>query len=274
MSSIQVYLAAIKHEYISHGYSNPFLRENGQEMELLKLTFKGVKKVAKPSCLKRLPITLSILKDICLTLEKGVFGPYMDLLLYCACICAFFGFMRCGEFTCNVSHFDPSRHLALEDVRFETCIEAGEHLSMCVIHLKVSKIDQERKGTDIKLFANASCPMLCPVTWTRKFLFARRNLGQDSQQPLFLLPDMTPLSRAVFVSHIQYTLRKAGYSNVDHFTGHSFRSGSATSASAINMNDYMMCLLGRWHSDSYKRYILAPLSSVKQAQINLSKSPI
>ncbi len=274
MSTIQLYLAAVKHAYISRGYPNPFLFSNGQEMELFKLTLKGVKKVAKGSSFSRMPVTISVLKDICQTLQGGVFNPYMDLLMYAACIMAFFGFMRCGEFTCNSSPFDPSSHLTLADVRFESTSEAGNLIEMCIIHLKVSKIDQCGVGTDIKLFSNPHCPQLCPVTWMRKFLMARSHLGTDTREPLFMLPNSAPLSRAVFVSNMHQILRQAGYANVEQFTGHSFRSGPATSASAINMPDYMLCLLGRWHSDAYKRYISAPLTSIQHAQLALSGAAI
>ncbi len=273
-STIQVYLAAIKHTYISHGFNNPFRCGNGQEMELLKLTLKGVKNVASHQSIKRLPITISILKDLCSTLEKGVFGPYIDLLLYAACVMAFFGFMRCGEFTCNVNPFSPTKHLTLGDVRFETLMEAGIPMRMCIVHLKVSKIDPAGKGTDIKLFFNPSCERLCPATWMQRFITARKALGSDCQQPLFLLPDGSPLSRAVFVSHVRFVLHKAGYTQVNRYTGHSFRAGSATSAAALNMNEYMICLLGRWHSDAYKRYITTPLSVMQQAHYDLSLSPI
>ena len=44
------------------------------------------------------------------------------------------------------------------------------------------------------------------------------------------------------------------------YSGHSFRIGSATSATIAGLNDYEIKLLGRWSSDCYKRYIRSPLS--------------
>ena len=39
------------------------------------------------------------------------------------------------------------------------------------------------------------------------------------------------------------------------FSGHSFRWGAASSATAMGFNDYEIQQLGRWHSDSYKLYV-------------------
>ena len=269
-----MYLAGVRHAYIIRGYPNPFRTPHGLEMELFKLTMKGAKKIARKGCSRRLPVTTSVLKDICRTLAKGLFSPYLDLLLCTACIIAFFGFMRCGEFTTSSLVFCPDRNLSLSDVSFRSVKEAGTYYNMCVIHLKYSKIDQDGDGTDIKLFSNPANPMLCPVIWMRKFLSARLHLGADPRGPLFMLPDLDPLSRQAFISYMRSILEAAGYDNADCYTGHSFRAGSATSASAVNMPDYMLCLLGRWHSDAYKRYILAPMASLQHAQEAISTSSI
>ncbi len=273
-SSIKLYLAGVRHAYIIRGLGDPLKDKSGHEWDLFKLTLKGVRNVARGKSLHRLPITASILKDMCKVLSKGVFSPYLDLLMYSACLMAFFGFMRCGEFTCASTVFNPARHLALSDVRFHSIKEANSLFHVCIIHLKFSKIDQEGQGTDIKLFANPSYMDLCPVTWMHKFLSARKCLGVDPSGPLFMLPDMSPLTRPIFLSYMQQILHIAGYENTESYTGHSFRAGSATSASAINMPDYMLCLLGRWHSDAYKRYIKAPLASLQRAQIDISQSPL
>ena len=239
LGSIRLYLASVKHAYISKGLPNPFLSAYGQEMELFKLTMKGIKKITKSSRRKRLPITTSVLKDICASLANGLFSPYLDLLLYTVCIIAFFGFMRCGEFTCDNQAFNPKRNLTLSDVSFQSIKEAGSSFSVCIINLKYSKIDQGGSGTDIKLFANPACPSLCPVRWMRKYLAARRYLGTDPASPLFLLPDMNSLCRQTFISYMRQILRAANYQDADLYSGHSFRSGSATSAAATNMPDYM-----------------------------------
>ena len=241
-------------------------------MELFNLTMKGIKKVAKNVSTRWLPITTSVLKDICATLKKGLFSPYLDLLLYTACLVAFFGFLRCGEFTSASLSFSPDRNLSLQGVSFHSIKEAGSIFALCIVHLKYSKVDQEGVGTDVKLFSNPGCPSLCPVTWMHKFLTARKHLTPNPNSPLFVLPNMEPLTRQVLISYIQKILTTAGYENVKHYTGRSFRSGSATSASAVNIPDYLLCLLGRWHSDAYKRYIMAPMDSLQHAQQAISMS--
>ena len=39
------------------------------------------------------------------------------------------------------------------------------------------------------------------------------------------------------------------------FTGHSFRRGGATALAAKGVPDWVIQMLGRWKSDSYKKYI-------------------
>ena len=49
-----------------------------------------------------------------------------------------------------------------------------------------------------------------------------------------------------------------GYQS-ENYSGHSFRSGSATSAAAAGMSDWEIKLLGRWSSSAYQRYIRSPV---------------
>jgi hypothetical protein len=46
-----------------------------------------------------LPITFGLLRDICHLLRQMYFTPYTDILLEATCVMAYFGFLRCGEFT-------------------------------------------------------------------------------------------------------------------------------------------------------------------------------
>lgn len=55
-----------------------------------------------------------------------------------------------------------------------------------------------------------------------------------------------------------------GYSEKD-YSGHSFRSGEATSASSKGIEDSMIQSLGRWKSDCFKRYSRTFKSDIKSA---------
>ena len=93
-ATIQVYLAGIRYFYIKAGLSDPISHSSQ-----LAYIMRGIKKKSQPTSPKRLPITFDILKQICSLLNGGVFSQFMDLQLRCMCQMAFFGFLRCGEFT-------------------------------------------------------------------------------------------------------------------------------------------------------------------------------
>ena len=63
------------------------------------------------------------------------FGHFPDQMMKAACTTAFFGFLRCGEFTASSDKFDPQIHLCLKDVVFD-----GQ-LSKFTLTLKRSKTD-------------------------------------------------------------------------------------------------------------------------------------
>lgn len=75
------------------------------------------------------------------------------------------------------------------------------------------------------------------------------------------------MSREDLVRRLRQILRQAGI-DCSRFSGHSFRIGAATTAAARNISDSTIQTLGRWASDSFRRYIrisrdaLAEVSSV------------
>ena len=77
--------------------------------------------------------------------------------------------------------------------------------------------------------------------------------------PLFRLSSGLPLARRDLTTFLSSLLQLVGL-DPQHYSGHSFRIGGATSATIAGLNDYEIKLLGRWSSDCYKRYIHSPLS--------------
>jgi hypothetical protein len=72
---------------------------------------------------------------------------FIDSLLEAACVVAFFGFLRCGEFTV-LDQFDSDTNLCYNDVQVTNeCI---------FLLLKKSKTDLFRYGITIPLFRNCS----------------------------------------------------------------------------------------------------------------------
>ena len=258
-ATIKSYLAGIRHFYISHGVSNPFNGPGTDALQRLRIMLRGVKKCQLPTAPRRGPISGTMLQTLCQKLNIGLFGRYADKLMEAACLLAFFGFLRCGEFTTHSATFDPSSNLCLGDV-------VVNEISI-IINIKVSKCDPFRKGHTIELFKNDTT--VCPHRAITKFLNTRNLLNANPHAPLFLLDSGQPLSRIIFLKWLNIIGSEAGW---DHtITGHSFRIGAATAAAAAHVPDHVIQLLGRWSSDCYQRYIRTPQLVMRNAQTNIAK---
>lgn len=258
-STIKLYLAGIRRAYIASGFRNPLLNDFNQPLIRLQGVLKGVKKVQGASTMARQPITGDILATMCNALQRGVFGPYVDLLVETACTVAFFGFLRCGEFTCSDNTFDPGVNLSIQDV---SVAQQGQAF---ILHLKASKTDPFRQGVDIILYRTGQ--LVCPWRTLSAFLSVRRKMGNAVRGPLFLTPAGTVMSRNWFLEKLQALLNRLGYTN--KFTGHSFRSGAATTAAKANIPDHLIKTLGRWSSDCYCRYVKTPQTLIRDAQLKM-----
>jgi len=247
-STIKSYLAGIRNFYIARGLNNPFLQYDGSPFLRLQLIMKGIRKDQCKPTKPRLPVTAYILKNILLT-EEVFFGAYVDLLMKTACVLAYFGFLRCGEFTCATKVFDPNINLCISDV---TIYSHANLPFRATLLLKSSKTDPFRCGCIINLFRTNSD--LCPVRFLYMFLTVRRAMQASSQDPLFMMPEGQPLTRHAFLSMLKVILQRLGF-NASDYSGHSFRIGAATSAAAAHVPDHLIKTLGRWSSDCYQRYI-------------------
>lgn len=75
----------------------------------IRLLFQGILKTSPDSKDKRLPLPLPLLHKLLHCLRLGVFGFHTDLLLETAFLTAFYGFLRCWEFTCNTLSLSPAQ---------------------------------------------------------------------------------------------------------------------------------------------------------------------
>jgi hypothetical protein len=213
--TIKSYLSAVRNLYVSRGLGNPLVHPiSGEPLHQLALLCRGLKKSQPLSKNLRQPFTGVMLLKLSMCLRNGLFGQYLDTLLEAACMLAFFGFLRCGEFTTVTEQFDPNLNLCLGDVLLtNNCV----HIS-----IKVSKTDPFRKGCSIQLFHNGS--PLCPYTALAKYLSMRKCISKASNTPLFLLPGivhyLAKYSSNFSMLHAQlncsYTLHEALSSSTVH----------------------------------------------------------
>jgi hypothetical protein len=260
-STIRTSLAGIRFWYIDRQAINPFVSIFGQPMLRLHWILRAIKKEQGVVASTRLPITYPILEQLISTLQSGVFGTYVDLMMQAACLLAFFGFLRCSEFTQKSMSSDINSSIQMRDV-----VVRSESVS---VRIKSSKTDPFRQGTWVHLYrtGNANCPVRALTAWFR----TRSRLGslEQSDDPFLAMSDGTPLTRYRFASYMKALLVRAGH-NPSGFTPHSFRSGAATSASVGQVPDHIIRHLGRWSSDCYQRYITPEASTVKHAMQSMS----
>jgi hypothetical protein len=170
------------------------------------------------------------------------------------CTIAFFGFLRCGEFTV-AKQFDQTANLCIQDVTFLP--------DRCILLLKASKTDPFRLGIKIQFFTRTHS--ICPVAVLNKYVSVRMMTGAKPVDPLFVTQLGQPLGRNYFITMLKTVLSRIGL-NARLYSGHSFRGGAASSASAARLEDYLIKTLGRWSSNCYVRYIKTPDKVIREAQ--------
>ncbi|KAK6178596.1 hypothetical protein SNE40_013349 [Patella caerulea] len=251
-TTIKLYLCAIRFHYIVHDTDNLFTSDT--KLIRVETMLKGIRKSEHATVQKRLPLTNNIIKDIVTLLRKGFFKSNIDQLMEAACVIAFVGFLRCGEFTA-LDTFCPESNICCEDIVFFE--------NRAVLRLRASKTDIFRRGVDINLFQTNSD--ICPVASLKRYIQSRTPLQR--QEPFFIMDKNQALTRSFFLKSLKSLLYALGF-NADLFNGHSFRIGAATSA-AGKVEDHMIQTLGRWSSLCYTRYIHTSLANIKKAQIDM-----
>ncbi len=222
----------------------------------IKLLLNGFKREKPQGNDLRLPFTPSLLHKLIIHLRKGCFGPYIDSLLETVFLTAFYGFLRCGEFTTRSQTFDPSRDLTISDVTL--------HDHYFCVFLKHSKTDKDRKGTSVVISRINSD--FCPLSSMVRYLRSRAQASH--REPLFLTEKGEPLSRAWFTSRLRLLCQACGLPP-ERYTAHSFRIGAATTAAMVAPVPTLKAM-GRWSSAAYERYLRPGDRTILDAQKAMS----
>lgn len=256
-ATIKLYLCGIRFMCLKNNIFYP----NNANLNRLHALLGGVKRARVKLRNLRHPITFNILKDICVYLRtNNHVQSFEELMLETACTMAFFGFLRCGEFTVN-KEFDHNTNLCVKDLIIsDDCVR---------LHLRRSKTDPFREGVTIKLFRTDK--FICPYNICSLYVGRRLLQSPSPDDPLFIMSNQQALSRAFFIERIKHVLECSGHKS-DNYNGHSFRIGAATSAAAAHVEDHLIKILGRWSSDAYCRYIRTPQCLISEAQKALTLS--
>ena len=233
-NQINQYITAIKH------YRKQVKKP--KKMLQLKMVLSGIKRsiINTPSRPSRLPITSEKLYVVKKRMPDFVQGMHNQRMYWCACLFAYYGFLRLSEYTNPTvwTHKKSARTLTIKQTS-----HTKHHVS---IKLRKTKTDQSSKGTTIILARNDT--QLCPLKAYEKYLSSR---GEE-KGPLFKFENQSYLTPNRFNKFIKNVL-PAEEDGV--FTSHSFRIGAASTAAAQNYPTYVIQQLGRWASENYTKYI-------------------
>ena len=152
----------------------------------------------------------------------------------------FLFFLRIGEIT-EIGNASDNHVIKISDIKFE-----GNNLKVTI---QSSKTDQIGNSTTLILPKN-KCESMCVARQLKAYLKFRPNI--DGQ--LFCHLNHKKLTRFQFLAILRSALKFIGLSSDDYNT-HSFRIGAATTAAMLGKSDNEIKSMGRWKSDSFKRYI-------------------
>ena len=209
-------------------------------MQLKKLIISIQKKT--PSVELRCPIN-SLLLNKLVTALPSVCQLYEAVMFKALFLVPFHGCFRVGEL---VAHSQSTAHLVVQLADITFSFRSGS-LSKAVI---IVQHDKNNKPGHLQQVTLGPKTGLCPLSEIITFI----KLRGSTPGPLFAYPGGPSLVRAKFAKVLTLVLQKLGLDPA-RYKGHSFRIGAATEAAASGKSDSDIRLLGRWHSDAFKKYV-------------------
>ena len=197
---LKVYLAGIKHHHQLAGMPDPVATSIRLPLILRGIKQRGLRLPPKP----RLPITIKIIGQMTSALRERLDLSTDDRHMYWdAFITAFFGFLRCSEFTTpSVSNCDKDQTLVNSNLTTD-----GNRYRL---HINAAKMDPFCLG--VNLFLRRKRHSVCPVKALKNYL-ARPS---ESDLPQFVHADGSFLTPLRLTSTLWSLLYKLGY-NEDHY---------------------------------------------------------
>lgn len=241
-SSIRNYVSGVKSLHVLAGFE--FSHTNSFQ---LRLTLKGIERLAQHCPNKAPPVTPSILSQFASVCDLS---SVRDRVFFTLSLFAFFLFARLGNLVPeSLSGFDPVKHLRRKDV-----VSAPHGLIVTFSHTKTIQFGQRRLSIPLLSIPGSS---LCPVS---SFAQMCRLVPAEPNSPAFVIPvsgshKLVPVFKSQFVQYFRLMLQRAGNSHYYSYRGHSFRRGGASWAYSVGVPGELIQIFGDWASDAYKGYL-------------------
>lgn len=233
-STLYTYCSGISAVHKLNGWSDP------TDSHAVKKLLEGSRR-SRIRIDPRLPICEVLLAKICYILPQICYDKYEFNLFRAAFTLAYFGLLRVSELVFT-SQSQANRPLFVSDVQFNK-------YSTISIKIRTSKTHQSGKPVILNI-PTADMTDICCVRSARSYMSMRPNCGG-----YFLChSNKSPLTRYQFSCILSKAIAKLGLQN-NHYKTHSFRIGRATDLSLKGVPSETIKKMGRWSSDTYKKYI-------------------
>ena len=235
-STVDTYVSALGYHQKLLGFPDP------SKVFYVTQMLKGYRK-SDVRLDSRLPVTLPVLHRI-LDASPQIFSSVVVLRFKAMCALAFHAFLRVGELTvAGKRQCNPP--LQFHDI--QSIVDSSGKVIGIKVNFSSFKHNYTGRPFSLLIYRNTA---YCPVQLLLDYLALRGNQAGA----LFLNVDGHPLSRAIFVEQLSLAFKFCGF-DPQFYKGHSFRIGAATLAAHQGFSDAQIRLMGRWKSDSFKKYI-------------------
>jgi len=194
----------------------------------------------------RKAMSLPLLKLIGHQIAISDWSDDTKIVIWCACVTAFFGSFRLGEILGkNEKSFNQAETLLWRDIKIR-----GDSI---LINIKIPK-SRNAKGEFVDLF-EFKMNNCCPVETMKKLKLSKGKLGNEAS-PVFCFDNGRILTPKTLTATVQSLLEPVIGDSAKLISGHSFRAGipSVLSNNPELAKDEDIKLWGRWGSPSFKKY--------------------
>ena len=199
---------------------------------LVAKTVKGVAH-ACPHVDQRHPLSTRDLSIIIKSVPTSRCSSYTIILLRAMFSLMFFGFLRIGEVTASPHNLSVSQ-----------CRIKPSKLRLVFLSYKHS--DGRPFTLDVLPTGKAACPY-------RRMVDYIKLRGQD-QGPLFRYANKLPVQKTAFAKYLKAFIANTELTSKT-ISPHCFRIGAATWPAKSGFSSEQIKAMGRWHSNSYQKYI-------------------
>ena len=174
---------------------------------------------------------------------------YDDEMLWSAMTLTHFACMHVAEFAVWDPAHPEAKWLLNQDLTFDSLPDGT-----CYAQLFLREMKTDKTGAGVKLYIGCWSEV-CAVCGLKKYCC---RWDMRLPLPLFQYEIGEHLSRKKFVEMVKSIISQLDL-EVNSYSGHSFRSGSTTTAGLSVWEIKLLCC---WHSQAYLRYIRIPLNEI------------